>query len=282
VEPARKIADLAREAGIETVNQFFSSQTAEEIRRTHGPARLINAAGVFFHIDKLDDFVLGVRNLLADDGVFVVQAIYLVDMIERNSFDNVYHEHVCHYSIKPLQILFGRFGMEIFDVCRAEIHGGSIIVYVGREGRFANTGGAERLISEERQKGLHDFRRFEEFAATAEKIKEELVSMLASLKSKGKRIAAYGAPAKGNTLLNYCKIGPEILDFASEKNMLKCGMYTPGMHIPVIPEEQAQASLPDYYLMLPWNFLDELLAKESQYRAGGGKFIVPIPEPRII
>jgi hypothetical protein len=161
VKPASKIADLARDTGIETVNQFFSSQTVEEIRRTHGPARLINAAGVFFHIDNLDDFVLGFRNLLANNGVFVVQAIYLVDMIERNSFDNVYHEHVCHYSVKPLQILFDRFGPEIFHFHRADIHGSSIIVYVGRQGRFANTGGTERLMSEERQKGLHNFRRFE-------------------------------------------------------------------------------------------------------------------------
>lgn len=282
VEPATKIAKLARDAGIETLNEFFSSSIAEAIRTQYGPAKLINAAGVFFHVDDLDDFVLGVQKLLAGDGVFVVQAIYLVDMIERNSFDNIYHEHLCHYSLKPLETLFDRFGLQIFDVRRVSIHGGSIVAYISKKGRFPRTQNPDRLIAGEKQKGLHDIKRFEQFAEKAERIKEDLVAMLRDLKSKGNRIAAYGAPAKGNTLLNYCRIGTDILDYASEKNRLKCGLYTPGMHIPVIPEQEAAANPPDYYLMLAWNFLEELLAKEKDYRARGGKFIVPIPEPRII
>lgn len=282
VEPATKIANLARDAGIDTITEFFSSKVGADIRANYGPAKIINAAGVFFHVDNLDDFVLGVRNLLADDGVFVVQAIYLVDMIERNSFDNVYHEHLCHYSIKPLEVLFERFGMEIFDVRRAVIHGGSIIAYIGKERRFQRSANTDRLKAEEQQKGLHDIKRFVDFSAKAAQIKQELVTILRDLKSQGKRIAAYGAPAKGNTLLNYCKIGRDILDYATEKNKLKWGLYTPGMHIPVIPEQDAWSNPPDYYLMLAWNFLDELLAKEEDYRARGGKFIVPIPEPRVI
>jgi C-methyltransferase-like protein/putative zinc binding protein/methyltransferase family protein len=282
VEPAAKIAKLATDAGIPTVNDFFSSRVATEIRKQHGPAKIINAAGVFFHVDDLDDFVLGVRQLLDDDGVFVVQAIYLVDMIERNSFDNVYHEHVCHYSIKPLDVLFDRFDMEIFDVHRVPIHGGSIVAHVGKKGRFRRTAEADRLKAEEKVKGLHDLKRFQEFATKAAQIKTELVSTLRDLKSKGKRIAAYGAPAKGNTLLNYCQIGPDILDYAVEKNPLKCGMYSPGMHIPVITEQEASERVPDYFLLLPWNFGEELLAKEKDYRSKGGKFIIPIPEPRIV
>lgn len=282
VEPAAKIAAIATNAGIDTVNEFFSSKIASEIRTKHGGAKLINAAGVFFHVDNLDDFVLGVQKLLADDGVFVVQAIYLVDMIERNSFDNIYHEHVCHYSIKPLEILFERFGMEIFDVRRVSIHGGSIVAYVSKKGRFPRSPSVANLRAEEEQKGFHGIERFEEFAAKAEQVKKDLLAILRDLKSQGKRIVAYGAPAKGNTLLNYCRIGTDILDYAVEKNPLKWGLYTPGMHIPVIPEEDARSNPPDYYLMLAWNFLDELLAKEKDYRAKGGKFVVPIPEPRII
>jgi hypothetical protein len=282
IEPAAKIAGLATAAGIETVNDFFSSRVAAEIRTRYGPAKIINAAGVFFHVDDLDDFVLGVRHLLDDDGVFVIQAIYLVDMIERNSFDNVYHEHVCHYSIKPLDVLFDRFDMEIFDVRRVPIHGGSIVAHAGKKGRFRRTAEGERLKSEERAKGLHDLPRFEKFAANAMQIMTDLLSMLRALKAKGHRIAAYGAPAKGNTLLNYCKIGPDILEYAVEKNVLKCGLYTPGMHIPVITEQEAASRPPDYYLLLAWNFAEELLAKEKQYRSRGGKFIVPIPEPRIV
>jgi hypothetical protein len=282
VEPATKIARLATDAGINTVNDFFSSRVAGEIRKKHGPARIINAAGVFFHVDDLDDFVLGVRELLDDAGVFVVQAIYLVDMIERNSFDNVYHEHVCHYSIKPLDVLFDRFGMEIFDVRRVPIHGGSIVAHVGKKGRFRRTSEADRLKAEEQAKGLHDLNRFEEFAQKARQIRAALQSMLQDLKTLGKRVAAYGAPAKGNTLLNYCKIGPDMLEYAVEKNPLKCGLYTPGMHIPVIDEKEAASRVPDYYLLLPWNFAEELLAKEAGYRSRGGRFILPIPEPRIV
>lgn len=282
VEPATKIAKLATDAGIETVNDFFSSQVASAIRAKHGAAKIINAAGVFFHVDNLDDFVLGVRELLDEDGVFVVQAIYLMDMIERNSFDNVYHEHVCHYSIKPLEVLFSRFDMEIFDVRRVAIHGGSIVAYVGKKGRFTRSRNADSLKTEEQKKGLYDLKRFEQFAEKAQQIKTELMSILRELKGSRKRIAAYGAPAKGNTLLNYCKIGPDILEYAAEKNELKCGLYTPGMHIPVIREDEARSNPPDYYLLLPWNFGEELLAKERDFRTRGGKFIVPIPEPSII
>jgi hypothetical protein len=282
VEPATKIANLARDAGIETINEFFSQKTAEAIRQQYGPAKIINAAGVFFHVNDLDDFVSGVRTLLADDGVFAVQAVYLVDMIERNSFDNIYHEHVCHYSIKPLEVLFDRFGMQIFDVRRVSIHGGSIVACVGKKGHFRRTGTPDRLIAEEKAKGFHDIKRFKLFAEKAAEIKRDLVAILRDLKTSGRRIAAYGAPAKGNTLLNYCQIGTDILDYATEKNSLKWGLYTPGMHIPVIPEQEAWSNPPDYYLMLAWNFLEELLAKEKEYRARGGKFIVPIPEPRII
>jgi SAM-dependent methyltransferase len=282
VEPAAKIARLAADAGIDTVNDFFSTRIARGIRKQYGLAKIINAAGVFFHVDDLDDFVRGVRELLDDDGVFVVQAIYLVDMIERNSFDNVYHEHVCHYSIKPLDVLFDRFDMEIFDVRRVPIHGGSIVAHVGKKGRFPRTAEPDRLKAEEHAKGLHDLKRFEEFSDKARQIRTALRSILHDLKLLGKRVAAYGAPAKGNTLLNYCNIGPDILEYAVEKNPLKCGLYTPGMHIPVIDEQEAASRVPDYYLLLPWNFAEELLAKEAPYRSHGGRFIVPIPEPRIV
>jgi SAM-dependent methyltransferase len=282
VEPATRIANLATTSGIDTINEFFSSRIAADIRNKYGPAKIINAAGVFFHVDDLDDFVLGVQHLLDDDGIFVVQAIYLVDMIERNSFDNVYHEHLCHYSIKPLDILFERFDMEIVDVRRVPIHGGSIVAQVAGKGRFARTASVDRLKSEEREKGLHEVGRFREFAAKAQQIRADLMSVLLNVKSKSKRIAAYGAPAKGNTLLNYCKIGPDILEYAVEKNTLKCGLFTPGMHVPVITEREASLNPPDYYLLLPWNFADELLAKEEPFRSRGGKFIVPIPEPRVV
>ncbi len=283
VDPAINIAKMANEAGIETVPEFFGQKVASHIAVQKGKAQLVTAAGVFYHLPDLDDVVQGVCEVLVDDGVFVVQANYLEDMLEKNTFDNIYHEHLCYYSLKPLTVLFRRFGMEVFDVAQSSIHGGSIIVYVQKQGGpFQRTGRVAALLAKEESQGVYSLQTYQRFAERVYQVRDQLMVLLRDLKSQGKRIAAYGAPAKGNTLLNFCEIGPDILDYASEKNMLKVGFYTPGMRIPVISEEQAAKNPPDYYLVLPWNFLDEFLEKEKSYRASGGKFIVPVPHPHII
>lgn len=282
VDPAVNIAEIANQSGIETIPEFFGRDIAARIAREKGKAQVVTAAGVFYHIPGLDDFVEGVRAVLADDGVFVVQAIYLMDMLDKTSFDNIYHEHLCYYSLKPLTVLFDRFDMEVFDVQRTAIHGGSIIVYVRKGSTASPKPSVEALLALEGERGLYSLETYREFASRVGRVKENLVAILNQLRSQGKRIAAYGAPAKGNTMLNYCQIGADLLDYAAEKNPLKQGLYTPGMHIPVIAEEQARENQPDYYLVLPWNFLDEFLQKERGFRENGGKFIVPIPEPYII
>ena len=282
VDPAVNIAEIANQSGIETIPEFFGRDIAARIAREKGKAQVVTAAGVFYHIPGLDDFVEGVRAVLADDGVFVVQAIYLMDMLDKTSFDNIYHEHLCYYSLKPLTVLFDRFDMEVFDVQRTAIHGGSIIVYVRKGSTASPKPSVEALLVLEGERGLYSLETYREFASRVGRVKENLVAILNQLRSQGKRIAAYGAPAKGNTMLNYCQIGADLLDYAAEKNPLKQGLYTPGMHIPVIAEEQARENQPDYYLVLPWNFLDEFLQKERGFRENGGKFIVPIPEPYII
>jgi SAM-dependent methyltransferase len=282
VDPAINIAKMANESGIETIPDFFGRRVAEHIVRERGKAEVVTAAGVFYHIPDLDDVVEGVRVLLSDDGVFVVQANYLLDMLEKNSFDNIYHEHLHYYSLKPLTVLFRRFDMEVFHAERNSIHGGSIVVYVRKGITRAPKDSVDALLTLEAERGLSKLDTYHQFALQVGRIRKKLLAILEDLKAKGKRIAAYGAPAKGNTMLNYCQIGPDLLEYAVEKNPLKVGLFTPGMHIPVISEEEARKNQPDYYLVLPWNFLDEFLQKEKSFRERGGRFIVPIPEPYII
>ena len=282
VDPAVNIAKMANEAGIETLCDFFGRETAAHILAEKGKTRMVTAAGVFYHIPDLDDVVRGVGDLLADDGVFVVQANYLVDMLQKNTFDNIYHEHLCYYSLKPLTVLFHRFDMEVFDVERHPIHGGSIIVYVRKGVTSTPKKRVDAMLAAEEDQGVYSLDSYKAFAERVELIRDRLVTMVRGLKAQGKRIAAYGAPAKGNTLLNFCKIGPDVLEYAIEKNDLKVGRYTPGMHIPVVSEEDARRAPADYHLVLPWNFLEEFLEKEQGFRTNGGKFIVPVPMPYII
>ena len=282
VDPAINIAKIANDAGIETLCDFFGREAAARILAEKGKARMVTAAGVFYHIPDLDDVVKGVRDVLTDDGVFVVQANYLVDMLQKNTFDNIYHEHLCYYSLRPLTVVFHRFDMEVFDVERHPIHGGSIIVYVRKGVMSAPKERVDAMLAAEEAQGVYSLDTYTAFAERVEEIKDRLVTMLRDLKAQGERIAAYGAPAKGNTLLNFCGIGPDVLEYAIEKNELKIGRYTPGMHIPVISEEDARRAPADYHLVLPWNFLEEFLEKEKAFCANGGKFIVPVPMPYII
>lgn len=282
VDPAVNIAEMANDAGIETLCDFFGRESAARILSEKGKARMVTAAGVFYHIPDLDDVVRGVRDLLADDGVFVVQANYLADMLQKNTFDNIYHEHLCYYSLKPLTVLFHRFDMEVFDVEQHPIHGGSIIVYVRKGMTSTPKARVDAMLAAEEDQRVYSLDTYAAFADRVEQIRDRLVTMLRELKAQEKRLAAYGAPAKGNTLLNFCKIGPDILEYAIEKNALKVGRYTPGMRIPVVSEEHARRSPADYLLVLPWNFLEEFIEKEQEFRANGGKFIVPVPIPYVI
>lgn len=280
VEPASNIVRIAVKNGIETVNDFFSKKVALKIINERGHASVITAAGVFFHLEDLHSVVEGISNLLKDNGVLVVQAIYLFEMINKISFDNIYHEHLCYYTIKPLETLFDMYGMEIFDVKIIDIHGGSLELYVSRKSVYPIEPSVNELKKEEKESRMYDIKTYHTFAEKVKNIKKKLIHILTAIKKEGIKIYAYGAPAKGSTLLNYCGIGTSFVDYAVEKNPLKCGLYIPGVHIPIISEESAE--MPDYYLILPWNFLDEFLNKEKQFFKNGGKFIVPIPEPRII
>lgn len=282
VDPATNVADRASQAGVRTVNDYFGLAIAKQIRAEEGEAQLMTAAGVFFHIDDMDDVCQGVAALLAPDGVFEVQAIYLGGMLEKRSFDNVYHEHLSYYTLAPLIWLFERFSLEIFDVRHSSIHGGTLVARVGHSGAHPVRRSVEDWLSSEREKRYDTLEPYQRFAREVAAIRRDLIALIASLRSRGKRVAAYGAPAKGNTLLNFCGFGADTLEYAAEVAPLKIGLFTPGTHLPVIDESVAFADPPDYFLLLPWNFSDELLSKNRSYLDNGGHFIIPIPVPRIV
>jgi SAM-dependent methyltransferase len=282
IDPAENICEIARGNGIDTICGFFSEELAAEIVKTGGKARIITGTNVVAHINDHHTLVKAVEMLLADKGVFIFEAPYLLTLIDNLEYDTIYHEHLSYLSVKPMTRLFDIFGMELFDVREESIHGGSLRYFAGRKGDYPVSDNVARLVKLEDSKGLYDISRLSDFAKSVRRNRQELNWMLGTLRRDGKRIAAVSAPAKGMTLLNYCHIGPEILDFITEKAPLKIGKYTPGTHIPILPDSELIRQRPDYALLLAWNFADEIMSNLDDYRRAGGKFIIPIPGPRIV
>ncbi|MDD5317374.1 MAG: class I SAM-dependent methyltransferase [Candidatus ainarchaeum sp.] len=283
VEPATNIAEVARKAGVPTLNEFFSLQTAKRIAKEYGKASAITGNNVFAHVGDLHDFVEGLRALLAPGGAVLIEVPYLADFYRKKEFDTIYHEHLAVYSLKPLIRLFGMHGMQIFDVKAEPVQGGSIRFYAQLAGgpRKVSPRVAE-FLEEEEKLGLHGLKAYEGFSRDVAAMKSRLVSMLGGMRREGKRIAAYGAAAKGNTLLNYFQIGPETIEYCVDRNPAKVGFLTPGMHIPVVGVERLAEDKPDYLLILAWNLAEEIMSQQAEYKNAGGKFIIPIPEPRIV
>lgn len=280
VEPAANVAQLANDAGVTTWNRFFNEETAHEILAQKGPASLVTAAGVFFHLEELHSVCRGVKALLADDGVFCVQAIYLGGMLENTAFDQIYHEHLCYYTLKSLQFLLRQHGLEVFDISLVPIHGGSLEAHVGHTGRRPVGASVATLEAEEAAKGYDQFSTYQAWADKVWALRDGLLATLKDFKAQGKRIYCYGAPAKGATLLNSFGVTTELVELAVEKNPLKFDKFIPGVRIPIVDEDSVEK--PDAYLVLSWNFIDEFLIKERAYLESGGAFIVPVPELRVI
>ncbi|MBA2642204.1 MAG: class I SAM-dependent methyltransferase [Actinobacteria bacterium] len=283
IDPATNIAELARARGVEVVNEYFTSELAESIRSEHGPAAVVVTTNTFHHIGTLDPFTDGVTKLLADDGVFIVEVPSASEIVELNQFDGIYHEHVSQLTVKSFVDHLGRFGLEVFDVEQLPVHGGSLRVFARRRGDGPTVSRrSQELIDVETRLGLFSAETYDAFRSRVERLREQLVELLAGLEQEGMTVAGYGASARGNTLLNYCGIGPETLDFVVDRNPLKHGLFTPGMHIPVVPVERLLETQPDYVLVIAWNFADEIIAQLDDYRVRGGRFILPIPEPRVV
>ncbi|HME44453.1 MAG TPA: class I SAM-dependent methyltransferase [Syntrophorhabdales bacterium] len=282
VEPAGNIAKVAVDAGIETLNVFFDEESSALIKARNGSADVLLGRHVFAHVPMIHGFVRGLKNLLAPLGVVAIEAPYIIDFVEKTEFDTVYHEHYSYLSVRSMSYLFGLHDMELFDVERVTIHGGSIIYFIGHKGAHPVSANVARLTKEELDKGLGRRDTYLQFAQRTARIKEDLTTLLRDLRASGKRVAAYGAPAKGNTLLNYCGITTDLVAYTVDKSPYKQNLYTPGAHLFVYPPEKLLQDHPDYVLLLAWNFADEILEQQKAYCDAGGKFIIPIPQVRIV
>ncbi|MBI4121527.1 MAG: class I SAM-dependent methyltransferase [Candidatus Ryanbacteria bacterium] len=283
VDPAVKIAEQATLEGVETVPEFLTSDVARAIVSKHGHVDVVTGSNVFAHVDDLDELVEAIKILLKPEGVFIVEAPYLVDFLDKHLFDTIYHEHVSYYAVKPLTVLFGRLGMEVFNVEKVASHGGSLRVFVEKKGgkHKVELSVAEYLANEKARK-LDSVATYAEFAGDVARNKEKLISMLSSLKESGAKIAGYGAAAKGNTLLNYFGIHNGILDYIVDDSAWKQGLYTPGTHIPVVARTELERNKPDYVVLLAWNYADAIIKNLADFKAKGGKFVVPVPEPHLV
>ncbi len=282
VDPAPNVADASKEKGIETIPDFFTEQVASNIKKKYGPAKILVGNNVVAHIDDHHGLLNGVRHLMREDGVFIFEAPYLLDMVEQLTFDTIYHEHLSSLSLHPLERLLAEHGMEIIDAKILPVQGNSLRVYAAQRGAYREEPIVQALVNAEKEKGLTEYTTFIKLAREIEEKKNQVVTLLRDLKGKGKRIAGYGAPAKGNTLLNYYGIGPDLLDYVTEELSSKIGRFTPGMHIPVVSIHEARKHPPDYYLLLAWNFKHAALEKEKEFLDAGGKFIMPIGNELVI
>lgn len=283
IEPALNIAELARGAGLEVVAELFSLELARRVRDSHGPAHAVIGNNVLAHVDDTQDFLRGCKHLLKPEGLAIVEVPYLVEFIDRLEYDTVYHEHLCYFSITALLRLCDEVGLSITRVDHVPVHGGSIRVYAGPRERHPEHAPEVLAAAEtEARQGLTRLERYERFADDVRASREGILRLLSDLRQEGRTLAGYGAPAKGNTLLNYCRIGTEQLPYTVDKSPLKVGLFTPGMHIPVLPVSTLLDRQPDYVFILAWNFAEEIARQQEAYHQRGGRFIIPLPEPRIL
>jgi len=283
VDPAKSIAEEASRNGIETRIGFFGQAVADEILATNGSASVVTANNVFAHADDLVSITLAVKSLLAPDGIFVFEVSYLADVIEKTLFDTMYHEHLSYHSVEPLRQFFERHDMEMISVGQEDTHGGSLRgVCQLAGGPHADDGSVEVFILKEHEAGLNEASVFKKFSDGIEIIKGDLNALLFKLKSEGKTIAGYGAPAKATTLMYHFGIGPDIIDFIVDDSPLKQGLYSPGMHIPVVPSSEIDIQNPDFLIILAWNFSGAIIANNQKFKEKGGRFIVPLPNLEIL
>lgn len=280
IDPAENQARAAEAAGIPTLCEFFGEDLALRLRDEGKRADVIIANNVLAHVPEINGFVRGIGLLLKDDGVAVIECPYLRELIEHCEFDTMYHEHVFYYSVSALRNLFRQHGLVLFKVKPIAIHGGSLRLYVGRGMEVEES--VLRHLEEEKSLGMDRLSYYRDFASRVKRISDTLVQLLRELKAQGKRIAAYGAAAKGSTLINYAGIGTDLIDFVVDRNPHKHGRYMPGQHIPIAPVSRIYEDRPDYLLLLAWNFKDEIMQQQEEYKKRGGAFIIPIPEPTIV
>jgi hypothetical protein len=284
IEPAANVAKVAAGKGIPTTVQFFGRATAERIAQEHGRPDLLLGNNVLAHVPNLNDFVGGMKQLLAPGGVITMEFPHVARLMAENQFDTIYHEHFSYFSFVAVERVFAHHGLTLFDVEELATHGGSLRIY-GRHAENPALPVAEsvhRLRQRELDDGFETLERYRGFGEQVRATKRKLLAFLIDAKQRGKKIVGYGAPGKGNTLLNYCGIRTDFLDFTVDANPYKQDKFTPGTRIPILAPEAIRAARPDYVLILPWNLKDEISSQASYIRDWGGRFVVPIPEVRVL
>lgn len=282
IDPAENLAPVARAKGVHVDVAYFGRDAARRLAATHGLAQVITATNSFPHVPALRDYVEGIATMLHSDGVFVLEAHYLLDLLEQCAFDTIYHEHCHFWRLHPMIELFASHGLEVFDCERLPIHHGQLRVWVQHAGRRPVSARVDEVLARECGAGLDTRTAYVTFAEHAERVRRDLRATLWRLRQEGLRIAGYGAPAKASTLAAWCDLSSADLLWIADKNPLKHGRFTPGTHIPVVPVERIQQERPDVLLILAWNFASEIVAELSGYRDAGGRFLIPVPEVRFV
>lgn len=282
IEPATNVARIARERNVPTICEFFGAALAQRLQAEGRLANVVHAHNVLAHVSDLNGFMTGLSSVLAENGIAIIEVPYVKDLIDRCEFDTIYHEHLSYFSLTALDHLVQRHNLEITKVDRVDIHGGSLRVFIQKQQSGARSDSVQQLLNEESgwQVAHPDF--YLTFKNRVEQVKHDLLTLLRDLKKRGETMAAYGASAKGSTLLNYCGIGSDLLDFVVDRSTFKQGLFTPGTHLPIYAPEKLLESMPGYVLLLTWNFADEILAQQAEYRSRHGRFIVPIPAVSVI
>ena len=282
IEPAANVARAAEAKGVRSVVRFFGTQTAEDLASEYGQADLIAANNVLAHVPDINDFVRGAQRLLKPSGTATYEFPHLVRLIEENQFDTIYHEHFSYLSLITVQTIFAAHGLRVYDVDEIPTHGGSLRVFACHaDGPQATRPSVPGLVAREEQFGLRRVETYTRFGDQVQETKRKLLAFLIDARQRGRRIAGYGAPGKGNTLLNYCGIREDFVEYTVDRNPYKQGKFLPGTHIPIYPPERIRETRPDYVLILPWNLRDEIVGQLAYIREWGGQFVVPIPSVEV-
>ncbi|MCP4613524.1 MAG: class I SAM-dependent methyltransferase [Planctomycetes bacterium] len=280
IDPAEGPAKSAEEAGVPTLRSFFTPDLAQQLADDGHRADVVHANNVLAHVPDINGFIQGIRILLKDEGLAVIEVPYIKDLIDYCEFDTIYHEHLCYFSATALDHLFRQNELYLNDIERLPIHGGSLRLYVGRRENVEES--VRELLRQEQKLAVDKYQYYEGFGDKVQNIRQQMRKLLHDKKEEGKTIAAYGAAAKGAIMLNYIGTGTDVIDYVVDRNIHKQGKYMPGLHIPICDPSRLEKELPDYVVILPWNFKDEILSQEAAFRDKGGKFVIPIPEPVIV